>query len=42
MHWCVMKGIINGCTPTTLVPGGNASRAEAATILMRFIESANK
>ncbi|MBR5114964.1 MAG: S-layer homology domain-containing protein [Oscillospiraceae bacterium] len=40
MHWCVMKGIIKGCTETTLVPKGKASRAEAATMLMRFIESA--
>lgn len=38
MHWCVMNGIINGCTPTTLVPQGSASRAQAATMLMRYIE----
>ena len=41
MHWCVMKGIIKGCTETTLVPKGEASRAEAAAIIMRYIESGN-
>ena len=35
MHWCVMKGIING-KDGKLVPGGAASRAEAATMLMRY------
>gem|GEM_PF-5423462 len=38
MHWCVMKGIITGVTETTLVPGGQATRAQAAMILMRFCE----
>ena len=38
MHWCVMNRIIIGRTDTTLVPGGNATRAEAAMILMRFCE----
>ena len=37
MHWCVMNGIING-KDGNLVPGGNASRAEAATMLMRFLQ----
>ena len=35
MHWCVMNGIING-KDGKLVPGGDASRAEAATMLMRY------
>ena len=35
MHWCVMKGIING-KDGKLVPGGAASRAETATMLMRY------
>ena len=35
MHWCVMNGIING-KDGKLVPGGYASRAEAATMLMRY------
>jgi|GEM_PF-4425730 len=38
MHWCVMKGVITGVTETTLVPGGSATRAQAATMLMRFSE----
>ncbi len=38
MHWCVMNGVITGKTETTLVPGGSASRAEAATMLMRYCE----
>ena len=39
MHWCVMNGIING-KDGKLVPGGDASRAEAATMLMRFVQGA--
>ena len=35
MHWCVMKEIVGG-KGGRLVPGGSASRAEAATMLMRF------
>ena len=35
MHWMVMQGIING-KDGKLVPGGDASRAEAATMLMRY------
>ncbi len=35
MHWCVMKEIIKG-KDGKLVPGGDASRAEAATMLMRY------
>ena len=35
MHWCVMNGIING-KDGKLVPCGEATRAEAATMLMRF------
>ena len=38
MHWMVMNGIING-KDGKLVPGGNASRAEAATMLQRFCEN---
>ncbi|MBO4501449.1 MAG: S-layer homology domain-containing protein, partial [Clostridia bacterium] len=36
VHWCVMKGIING-KDGKLVPAGNATRAEVATMLMRFV-----
>ena len=35
MSWMVMNGVING-KDGKLVPGGNASRAEAATMLQRF------
>ena len=35
MHWMVMRFVING-KGGNLVPGGDASRAEAATMLMRF------
>lgn len=36
MRWAVGVGLINGRTESTLVPQGTASRAEAATIFMRF------
>ena len=34
--------LITGRTATTVVPGGNATRAEAATILMRYMENVVK
>ena len=37
-QWGCGEGIISGRTATTLSPKGNASRAEVATMLMRFIE----
>lgn len=39
MKWTVAEGLITGRTITTLTPAGTASRAEVATILMRFVES---
>lgn len=36
MSWCNGLGIITGKTTTTLDPQGKASRAECATIIMRF------
>ena len=36
MTWCVASGIIGGVTETTLVPQGSATRAQVATILMRY------
>ena len=39
MKWAVGAGIITGATDTTIVPAGTATRAQAATILMRFCES---
>ncbi len=38
MQWANAEGLITGRTPTTLVPDGTATRAETATILMRFME----
>ena len=39
MAWCVEQGIIGGTTTTTLSPQGPATRAQVATILMRYIEN---
>ena len=36
MQWANGNGLITGRTDTTLVPQGTATRAEVATILMRF------
>jgi hypothetical protein len=38
VQWAVATGLIAGRTPTTLAPDGNATRAEVATILQRFLE----
>lgn len=38
-QWGCGKGIISGRTSTTLSPKGTASRAEVATMLMRFAEN---
>lgn len=37
MSWAVAEGLISGMTETTLVPKGTATRAQVATILMRFV-----
>ncbi len=39
MKWAKAEKLITGRTKTTLVPQGKATRAEAAAILMRFIEN---
>ena len=39
MQWTNGAGLITGSTATTLNPLGSATRAEVATILMRFLES---
>lgn len=39
MQWANAEGLITGSTSTTLNPVGNATRAEVATILMRFCEN---
>lgn len=38
MAWAVAKGIITGTGAGTLNPTGTASRAEVATMLMRFVQ----
>ena len=38
MHWCVMKGVLNGTGETTLSPQLTATRAQLAAILRRFCE----
>ena len=38
MSWAVETGIISGMTSTTLNPAGTATRAQVATILMRFVK----
>ncbi len=42
MAWAVGAGMISGRTTTTLVPGGIATRAEMAQIMMRFCENVAK
>ena len=42
MQWAVGAGLINGMTKTTIAPQGTATRAQVATILMRFCESVAK
>ncbi len=37
MTWAVQVGIITGLTETTIEPQGTATRAQLATILMRFL-----
>ena len=38
LQWANAAGLITGRTASAIVPGGTATRAEAATILMRFLE----
>ena len=42
MDWAVAAGLITGTSDTTLSPQGQATRAEIATILMRFCENVAK
>lgn len=39
MSWAVKQGLISGIGDNQLWPGGEASRAQAATILMRFAQA---
>ena len=39
LQWANAEGLVNGTSDTTLTPGGSATRAQVAVILMRFCES---
>ena len=39
MQWAVAEGLISGVTNTELQPQGNATRAQVAAILQRFLEA---
>lgn len=39
MAWAVEHGIVNGVTTTTLAPQHGATRAQVATIIMRFLQN---
>ena len=38
MQWAVAEGLISGMTEDTLQPQGNATRAQVAAILQRFLD----
>lgn len=40
MRWAIGRGVINGMTNTTLEPRGDATRAQCATIFMRYMKLA--
>ena len=42
MAWASQTGLITGTSATTLSPAGQATRAQVATILMRFCENIAK
>ena len=42
MKWAVSRELIAGTSSTTLSPSGTATRAQIATILMRYIENVNR
>ncbi len=39
MNWAVAQGVLTGKTGSVLDPQGTASRAEVATMLMRFVQN---
>ena len=39
LQWANAQGLVNGTSSTTLSPGGNATRAQAAVILTRMVEN---
>ena len=42
LRWAVGEGLISGDDAGLLAPQGSATRAQVATILMRFVESQTK
>ena len=42
VHWCSMKGIVNGKDGKVFDPQGTATRAEAASMIQRFCEALEK
>ncbi len=42
VKWAVAEDVINGTSTTTLSPSGDSTRAQAATIFMRFCENITK
>ena len=42
MRWAVAKGLLEGTSAATLTPVGNSTRAQMATILMRFCDRIQK
>ena len=42
MHWMTMNGVITGMGDGTLAPQDNATRAQIATMFMRFVEAMEK
>lgn len=40
VQWANAEGLVTGRTETTIVPQGSTTRAETATILMRYLEKA--
>lgn len=42
MCWMTMKGVVEGRSDKTLDPTGNTTRAEAATMIMRYLSTADK
>jgi hypothetical protein len=42
MKWANAKGLIGGMTATTLVPQGQATRAQMATILGRYVQMSDR
>lgn len=38
LAWAVSEGLMSGSSETTLSPAGNATRAEVAVVLMRYLQ----